>query len=127
MKYTIDKQEKYCLLKLHEEKLDSSVAPKLKSELITIHAEGIKNIILDLSEVKYTDSSGLSALLVGNRVIQEDHGIFVLSGLTDHTMKLIKISQLDSVLNILPTVEEAIDAVFMFELENDLRQGENEN
>lgn len=126
MKYTIDKQEKYSTLKLHEEKLDSSIAPKLKSELITIHAEGVKNIILDLSGVKYTDSSGLSALLVGNRVVQEDGGIFVLSGLSDHTTKLIKISQLDSVLNILPTVEEAVDAVFMNEIENDLKNGEAE-
>jgi anti-sigma B factor antagonist len=121
MKYTIDKQEKYSMLKLHEEKLDSSVAPNLKSELITLHAEGVKNIILDLSEVKYTDSSGLSALLVGNRIVQEDGGIFVLTSLSDHTMKLIKISQLDSVLNILPKVEEGIDAVFMHEIERDLK------
>lgn len=127
MKYTIDKQEKYSTLKLHEEKLDSSIAPKLKSELITIHAEGVKNIILDLSGVKYTDSSGLSALLVGNRIVQEDGGIFVLSGLSDHTTKLIKISQLDSVLNILPTVEEAVDAVFMNEIENDLKSDEAES
>jgi anti-sigma B factor antagonist len=127
MKYTIDKQEKYSLIRLHEEKLDSSIAPQLKSELITLHAEGVKNIILDLSDVKYTDSSGLSALLVGNRVIQEDGGIFVLSRLSDHTTKLIKISQLDSVLNILPTVEEAVDAVYMNELENDLRNSESDN
>ncbi|MEM6360114.1 MAG: STAS domain-containing protein [Bacteroidota bacterium] len=120
MKYTIDKQEKYTLLKLHEEKLDSSIAPSLKSELIKIQAEGINNIILDLSEVKYTDSSGLSALLVGNRIVQEDGGIFVLASLSDHTTKLIKISQLDSVLNILPTVEEAVDAVFMHEVEKEL-------
>lgn len=121
MKYTIDKQEKYSLLRLHEDKLDSSVAPGLKSELITLHAEGVKNIILDLSEVKYTDSSGLSALLVGNRIVQEDGGIFVLTSLSEHTLKLIKISQLDSVLNILPKVEEGIDAVFMHEIEKDLR------
>lgn len=127
MKYTIDKQEKYSLLKLHEEKLDSSIAPGLKSELITIHAEGVKNIILDLSEVKYTDSSGLSALLVGNRVVQEKGGIFILACLSDHTTKLIKISQLDSVLNILPTVEEGIDAVFMNEIENELQDGEDDN
>lgn len=125
MKFTIDKQEKFCLLKLHEEKLDSNVAPGLKSELITLHAEGIRNIILDLSEVKYTDSSGLSALLVGNRVVQEDGGIFVLTNLSDHTMKLIKISQLDSVLNILPTVEEGIDAVYMHEIEKDLKDGDD--
>jgi anti-sigma B factor antagonist len=125
MKYTIDKQEKYSLLRLHEEKLDSSVAPGLKSELITLHAEGVKNIVLDLAEVKYTDSSGLSALLVGNRIVQEEGGIFILTTLSDHTMKLIKISQLDSVLNILPRVEEAIDAVFMHEIEKDLKDSDN--
>jgi anti-sigma B factor antagonist len=124
MKYTIDKQDKYSLLRLHEEKLDSSYAPSLKSEMITLHAEGVLNIILDLAEVKYTDSSGLSALLVGNRIIQEDGGIFILAALSDHTMKLIKISQLDSVLNILPTVQEAIDAVFMHEIEKDMKEGE---
>jgi anti-anti-sigma factor len=124
MKYTIDKQEKYSLLRLHEEKLDSSVAPGLKSELITLHAEGIKNIILDLTEVKYTDSSGLSALLVGNRIVQEDGGIFVLASLSDHTSKLIKISQLDSVLNIMPTVEEAVDAVFMHQIEKDMQDSD---
>jgi len=121
MKFTIDKQEKYTLIKLHEDKLDSSVAPGLKSELITLHAEGSRNLVLDLSEVKYTDSSGLSALLVGNRILQEEGGIFVLAGLSEHTMKLIKISQLDSVLNILPTAEEAIDTVFMYEIEKDLK------
>jgi anti-anti-sigma factor len=121
MKYSVDKQEKYTLLHLNEEKLDSSIAPQLKSEMVTLHAEGVRNIILDLSEVKYTDSSGLSALLVGNRILQEDNGIFILTRLSDHTMKLIKISQLDSVLNILPTVEEAIDAVFMHEIEKDMK------
>ncbi|MBL7860748.1 MAG: STAS domain-containing protein [Cyclobacteriaceae bacterium] len=122
MKYSIDKQEKYTLLRLNEEKLDSSIAPQLKSEMVTLHAEGVRNIILDLSEVKYTDSSGLSALLVGNRILQEDNGIFILTRLSDHTMKLIKISQLDSVLNILPTVEEGIDAVFMHEIEKDMKE-----
>ena len=125
MKYTIDKQEKYSLLRLHEEKMDSSVAPGLKSELITLHAEGVKNIILDLSDVKYTDSSGLSALLVGNRIFQEEGGIFILASLSEHTMKLIKISQLDSVLNIALTPEEAVDAVFMHEIEKDLKDKDN--
>jgi anti-anti-sigma factor len=124
MKYTIDKQEKYSLLRLHEDKLDSSVAPGLKSELITLHAEGVRNIVLDMAEVKYTDSSGLSALLVGNRIVQEDGGIFILTTLSEHTMKLIKISQLDSVLNIVPKVEEAIDAVFMHEIEKDLKNSD---
>ncbi len=127
MKYSVDKQERYCLVILHEEKLDTTLAPKLKSELITLHAEGTKNIVLDISEVKYIDSSGLSSLLVGNRILEEDGGIFVICSPTEHVQKLIKISQLDNVLHILPSRQEAVDAVFMNEIENDMNGGENLN
>ncbi|HEX9650526.1 MAG TPA: STAS domain-containing protein [Cyclobacteriaceae bacterium] len=121
MKYSVDKQEKYSLIKLIEAKLDTTIAPGLKSEFITMHAEGIKNIILDISDVNYTDSSGLSALLVGNRTFRQNGGMFVIASPSDHAMKLIKISQLDGVLNLMATVEEAVDAVFMNEIENDLK------
>ncbi len=128
MKYSIDKREHYCLIKLNEEKLDATLSPSLKSELITKHAEGVKNLILDMTDVKYTDSSGLSALLIGNRIFDEDGGVFILAGITDHVMKLVKISQLDNVLNILPTVEEAVDAVFLNEIDQNLTDtSESEN
>ena len=60
----------------------------------------------------------------GNRILQEDGGVFVLAALSDHTMKLIKISQLDTVLNIVSTIEEAVDSVFMHEIEKDMKDGE---
>jgi hypothetical protein len=47
--------------------------------------------------------------------------MFVIASPSDHAMKLIKISQLDGVLNLMATVEEAVDAVFMNEIENDLK------
>ncbi len=123
MKISLDKQEKYTILKLDEEKLDSTLAPDLKSEFVKLHAEGAKNLIIDLSGVKYSDSSGLSSLLVGNRVFNESGGAFVLCGISEHVMKLIKISMLDKVLDILPTVQESVDAVFMHEIETDLKSG----
>lgn len=125
MKFTLDRQEKYNTLKVDEEKLDSTISPDLKSEFLTIQGQGIKNIIVDLSDAKYIDSSGLSAILVGNRVFTDAGGSFILTGVSDHAMKLIKISQLDSVLEILPTVEEAVDAVFMNELEQGFENEED--
>jgi hypothetical protein len=41
-------------------------------------------------------------------------------------MKLIKISQLDSVLDILPTVQEAVDSVFLSALESELGNEDSE-
>jgi len=126
MKYTIEKTEKYTLVQLHEDKLNSTIAPELKSELVKLNAEGVKSVILDMSEVKYADSSGLSSILVGNRLSENEGGIFIMAAVSDHVLKLVKISHLDTVLNLLPTVEEAIDAVFMNELEKNLRSEEPE-
>ncbi|MEJ2006055.1 MAG: anti-anti-sigma factor, partial [Cyclobacteriaceae bacterium] len=61
----------------------------------------------------------------GNRIVQDSDGIFIMARLSDHTMKLVKISQLDGVFNILPTVEEAVDAVFMYEIEQELQNEED--
>ncbi|CAN0248368.1 unnamed protein product [Chrysoparadoxa australica] len=121
MKFSIDRQEHYTILSIDEEKLDSSVAPEVKSEFVTLQAEGVIRVILSLENVKYSDSSGLSALLVGNRIFTEN-GDFILYGVNEHVMKLISISQLDKVINILPTKEEAIDAIFMNEIEKGLRE-----
>ncbi|MDX5337826.1 MAG: STAS domain-containing protein [Cyclobacteriaceae bacterium] len=118
MKYTIDKKEQYVVFTPMEEKLDSLLAPALKSELLTIHAEGFPNIVLDMSQVKYVDSSGLSALLVGDREYGRNGGIFVISGVQEHVMKLLKISMLDKKLNLVNTLEEAGEAIFMHEIEN---------
>ncbi|MDN3203445.1 STAS domain-containing protein [Algoriphagus sediminis] len=118
MKYTIDKKEQYVIFTPMEEKLDSLLAPKLKSELLTIHAEGFANLVLDMAQVKYVDSSGLSALLVGDREFGNTGGIFLISGVQDHVMKLLKISMLDKKLNLVNNLEEAGEAIFMHEIEN---------
>jgi anti-sigma B factor antagonist len=117
MKYTIDKKEQYVVFSPLEEKIDSLLAPKLKSELLTIHAEGYTNLVLDMSQVSYVDSSGLSALLVGDREFGRNGGIFIISGVRDHVMKLLKISMLDKKLNLVSTLEEAGEAVFMHEID----------
>lgn len=107
MSFQIDKTDKYTIIKLLAEKLDSNLAPSLKSELVVISTDGVKNIIIDLSETRYCDSSGLSAILVANRLCKNSQGSFVLTGLQESVKKLISISQLDTILNITTTVDEA--------------------
>ncbi len=121
MKFSIDKRDKYSLFRLEDEKLNTLNAPKLKSELVVLNASGTKNIILDLSEVSFVDSSGLSAILIGNRLCKNVNGTFVVTRLNEYVAKLVKISQLDSILNILPTIEESVDFVMMEEVERDAK------
>jgi anti-anti-sigma factor len=97
------------------------VAPELKSQLVILSNEGIDNLILDLSNVKYVDSSGLSAILTANR-LWKSLGTFVLTGVVHSPVrKLIEISRLNSVLNIIPTLSESIDFIIMDTLEMDIK------
>lgn len=121
MKFSIDKREHLCIVKLNEEKLLSNLAPQLKSELVVLSNEGFRNIVLDLMDVQFVDSSGLSALLVGNRLCKEAGGTLVLTGINGHIQKLIRISQLEPILNIVPSLQESVDFVMMEELDKDLR------
>ena len=106
MEFNIEKKESYTIIQVLEEKLDTHIAPTLKSELVLISGNGEKNIILDLGNVRYCDSSGLSAILVANRLCKNSNGTFVLTGLNEAVERLITISQLDTVLNITNNVEE---------------------
>ncbi|HEY8365877.1 MAG TPA: STAS domain-containing protein [Bacteroidia bacterium] len=120
MKINVQKEEKYTVIRPEIEKLDSTVAALMKSEIVLITGNGEKNLIIDLSDVKYIDSSGLSALLVANRSCKSVNGSFVLTGLHDNVNKLIKISQLDTILTITPTFTEAHDYIIMDDLQKSL-------
>ncbi len=109
MNFQIEKTEKFTVIKLKAEKLDSTIAPLLKSELVILNTDGVKNIIIDMSETRYCDSSGLSAILIANRLCKNSQGVFVLTGLQETVKKLVSISQLDTILNITPTMEEAAE------------------
>lgn len=113
MKFEVENKEKYALVKSNLEKLDAQHAPDLKSELVVLNKGGVKDIIIDLTGTRYCDSSGLSAILVANRLCKGEGGTFVLTGLESAVAKLVSISQLDNVLNIAPTLSEAEDLLFM--------------
>ncbi|NUQ26100.1 MAG: STAS domain-containing protein [Saprospiraceae bacterium] len=122
MKFSIDKDKdgRYAVIKLEEKNLNSIVAPDLKSEFVILANEGFNNLIFDLSAVEYIDSSGLSAILTANR-LWKTMGSFILTDVSHPAVqKLIDISRLSAVLTILPTVSEAIDLIFMEEIEREL-------
>ena len=109
MSFKIQKKDKFTLIKTNVEKLDTTIAPALKSELVILNSDGVKNIIIDLGATRYCDSSGLSAILVANRLCKNANGSLVITGLQEPVKNLISISQLDTILNIADTLEDSIE------------------
>jgi anti-sigma B factor antagonist len=107
MNFSKEAKDKYTLVTSNVEKLDSTNAPELKSELLMINKKSVNNIVLNMSKSRYCDSSGLSAILIGNRLCKDSGGKFVLTGLQPNVQKLVEISQLQSVLNIADSDRQA--------------------
>ncbi len=121
MKFSLKTTPHYAVFELQEPTLNSVLAPELKSKLVVLSNEGIKRLILDLSNLEFVDSSGLSAILTADRLWGGEKGNFILTGVThSNVKKLITISRLDKVLNIIPTISEAEDYFKMEELERQL-------
>lgn len=123
MKYSVDKQEKFAVFSLHDENLNSLLAPSLKAQFSFMDDEGIPNIILDLNDVKFVDSSGLSAILLGHQLWNNKKGCFILTNMKNaYVKKLIEIAKLDKFLTIIPTIEESKEFILMEEIESELKE-----
>lgn len=121
MKFSVDKHDKYVVIRLDEIRLTADNTPKLKSEFILLNAEGYCNIVLDLSVVTDCgDSQDLSCLLVGDRICKKSKGLFIVTGLNTCIARLLEMSSVDQSLNIVGNLDEAEDLIFMEEIEKEL-------
>jgi anti-anti-sigma factor len=108
MRYTVDHNDNIDTLILHDERLDASNCADFKGELLVICRSGIEVLFIDLSEVNFCDSTGLSAMLLAHREMKVSGGAAIFIGLSEQVKALVELSRLDRVLYLYDTREEAM-------------------
>lgn len=108
MNFSISTHGNAIVVHSHVAKLDSSNAPDLKGIFLLHNKNGVNQIVFEMAETLYCDSTGLSAILVANRLCKDTNGTFVLCGLQSSVRKMVEIAQLDRVLSIESSVEDAL-------------------
>ncbi len=71
--------------------------------------EGKKNIVVDLSGVKFMNSSGLGMLISGYTTVKNGGGKFAISGATEKINSLLVITKLITIFDSFKTVDEAVE------------------
>jgi len=105
MNFDLEKDGAEVVLRLKERKLDSSVSPELKGEFLILCRPKLETLTIDLADVEFCDSSGLSALLIADRKMKEHGGKVTLINVHKKVMSILKISMLDRVFDIRETPE----------------------
>lgn len=108
MQFDVKKNGSAVVFRLKERKLDSSISPELKGEFLILCTPQLKELVIDLTDVEFCDSSGLSALLIAERKMRENGGVVKLAGLQKKVLSLIRISHLDRAFRIHDTVTKAL-------------------
>ena len=107
MNFEVQKNRTSTTLKLKERKLDSSVSPELKGEFLILCNPKVQHLVVDLVDVEFCDSSGLSALLIADRKMKEHGGTVKLINVQKKVASLIKISMLDRVFEVEETPQRS--------------------
>ncbi len=103
---TVDKTDDLCVISLEGE-VDVYTAPQLKQSLVDSIDSGCVNILVDMQQVGFIDSSGLGVLVGGLRRAKEQSGAIRLVCSRDNILKIFRITGLDKVFPIFESVEQA--------------------
>jgi anti-sigma B factor antagonist len=87
--------------------VDLATAPTLKTRLLDLVAEGENEIIVDLSDTDFLDSTGLGAVVAAYKRVRAHDGHLKLVASSSRVKRVFEITNLDRVVPILATVEEA--------------------
>lgn len=77
--------------------LNAATIKKGLSERMT--SQGTR-LVMDLTNVKFIDSTGISVLLSALKISRENQGSFVLKNINPEVMKLLILMKLDKILDI---------------------------
>lgn len=80
--------------------LDLTAAPMLRGELQTLVKNGAVQLVVDLSDVEFIDSTGLGALISGLKAARKNGGDLRIRNPRERVMTLLKLTNLDQVFRL---------------------------
>ena len=91
--------------------LDIATSERLERELALIERNSPGTLVLDMRQVEFIDSTGLSVLLNGLRRVTRVRGAMAIACANPTVLRLFEITKLDSTFDILPDCDQAIERI----------------
>lgn len=101
-----DHSERVTVAQIHGE-IDVYTSPKLKESLTKLIEKGKYNLIIDLEEVRYIDSTGLGVLIGTLKKVREHNGTIAIICNNPQIKKIFNITGLVKIFGIYKNADEA--------------------
>ena len=110
MNHSTRKETGVTILDLSGE-VEVSEAPKLRDILIGLLEQNSGKLLVNMTDVVYIDSAGLSVLIAANRQAQKMGGTFALSNPQPTVQQVFKLTRMNKVFQIYETVADGVAAI----------------
>jgi anti-sigma B factor antagonist len=108
MKFNTEERYNAVIIYFDGETLTGDETPDFNHLLHKLLDEGKKNIIFDVSSVRFVNSTGIGLLIGGYTTVQNANGQVRLVGAQERIQSLLVITKLASVFKMYETVDEAV-------------------
>lgn len=114
MTFEISKREKEGILILDAsgKLIMGESATRLREAFSAALAAGTKNVILNLAQVDYIDSTGLGALVMCHTKAEDNQGMVKLLNLTKRNIELLVLTKLTTIFDIFTDEQDAVNSFF---------------
>ena len=106
----IEERGTVMLIEVKDERLDAHNSGELKTQMLNLFEEGTNDLVVDLSDVRFVDSSGLGALVSGFKNASARTGNLKLCGLQPQVKSMFELTRLHRVFEIFPSAQEALES-----------------
>ncbi len=97
------------VLYVREERIDAHNSTELKETILHLIEQGEANIIVQLEQVRFIDSSGLGALLSGYKNATAKSGKLAIANMQQQVLSMFELTRLDRVFEIYADLNEAFE------------------
>lgn len=108
MQVTIEQHQTTVVIQVLETRLDAHNSGELKSEMLAQFEGGKINLVVNLHEVRFVDSSGLGVLVSGFKNASARNGSLKLCCMQQQVKSMFELTRLHRVFDIFATQEEAL-------------------
>ncbi len=105
MSYEVQLERGYAVVYLEGE-IDMYQSPEARGAILNCLGNG-HHTLVEMSAIRYIDSSGVASLVEGLQTARERDLRFALVGVSEAAMRVLQLARLDGVFTIHPSVDRA--------------------
>jgi anti-anti-sigma regulatory factor len=123
--FSLEQNESYAIITWNEISLTQTNVEELELVIRSLFKKEYANMILNLSNLVEIDGFGVSCIRKGTKICTNEMGLFAVVTPKDEIQDRLDQAKIEEI-SLFNTVKEAIDAIYLNDLENDFQDSNDE-